>query len=105
MIITHSTPNRIQRANDFRDRKLEAGYLWGTHVFQIDSTSQGMITGRASKILSVKSRGEVCPDFFWRAMDDSLVLFTQDEFLAFAEEVDDYVESVYQESWQLKDGT
>jgi len=105
MIISHNTPNRAERANEIRDRKIAQGFTWNGDTFQIDHMSMGLITGRATKIMSVNSRGGNYPNFHWRAMDDSLVEFTPDGFLTFAEAVDDYVESLYQEAWQLKDGT
>ena len=73
-------------------------------AFQVDSVSLTLIAGRALKITRQQLNGESVSHQTWRAVDNSFVTFTAEEFLAFAEAADEYVEQVFQQSWAEIDG-
>lgn len=82
-----------------RSARISTGFSWGGSVFQTRDKDLTLISGRATKILAKRSLGESLPDFYWRTEDNSVYLFSADEFLRFAIAVDEFVEQKYIESW------
>lgn len=96
MIIRHSTVNRSVKANELRDARIAAGYSRNGVVFQIDTASRSAIANRAIRVY----RGS--DEVNWRTMSNDNCQFTAEDFLAFSDEVDAYVETIMQECWSLK---
>ena len=105
MLLKHKSPRRIplvkeQRANDL----LNFHYVPKNATFQCDPTSMTLIAGRALKITRCQLNNELVENQVWRTTDNLFVTFTPNEFLNFAEAADEYVEQVYNQSWQQIDG-
>lgn len=96
MLIQHSAVDRRAKANELRDAKFTAGYSWKGAVFQIDSASRGAIAARALK--AYRNPEPVT----WRTIANEEYPFSAEDFLAFADAVDDYAESLVKECWALK---
>jgi hypothetical protein len=83
-----------------RDEQLrQFFYLPKEAVFQCDPTSMTLIAGRALKLTRWQLEGQPPTNQWWRTSDNNAVQFTCEEFLAFAEAADAYVEQVYVQSW------
>lgn len=98
MIIKHRSPNKGERANQLRQREIDSGFTYGRHVFDGDSNSLSLIMARALRLTLAPSASVA-----WRTKDNRMVKFTNEQFLEFAAAADAYIESVYQQSWALKD--
>jgi hypothetical protein len=103
LIISHDSPTKNRRYNDLRTERIAAGFTWNGATFQINPNSILVITGRATRIINRQLQELGNPDFNWRTQDDQFYLFTAEEFLEFADAVDNHVESIYVESWAGKD--
>lgn len=99
MIIKHDSPTKKQRLKERRAQQLEAGFYYQGDTFQIDDRSRAAIAGRALRLML----GPAIATVEWRTQDNRMVLFSSDEFLAFAQAVDAHIESLYQASWSQKD--
>ena len=73
-------------------------------VFQADPVSLTLIACRALKITRCQLNGKSVSDQVWRTTTNTFVVFTPEEFLAFAEAADEYAEQVFQQSWAELDG-
>lgn len=96
MLIRHVAVDRGAKANELRDVKLAAGYSWRGAVFQIDAASRGAIAARALKVFRNPA------PVLWRTTANEDYPFAAADFLAFADAVEGYAESVMQECWRLK---
>ncbi|MHB0820132.1 DUF4376 domain-containing protein [Stutzerimonas stutzeri] len=96
MRIQHRAIDRRSRANALRDQKIEAGFDWCGVKFQADAASRQAIAAR-----SLRAQRTGLP-VEWRASDNSSFSFSADEFIAFADAIDSFAESLMVESWQLK---
>ena len=103
MLLTHKSPRRVQAIKAHRNIAL-LHFPYNGCEFQVDPSSLTLIAGRALKITRQQLNGEPVSDQTWRAVDNSFVTFTAEEFLAFAEAADEYVEQVFQQSWAEIDG-
>ena len=103
MLLKHESPRRIPFIKEKRDRELRE-FEYNGSTFQVDPTSLTLISGRALKITRCQLNNERIGNQVWRTSDNQFVTFTPDDFLEFAEAVDEYVEQVYAESWQKIDG-
>lgn len=102
MIINHNSPLTSERCNQIRDSKLAEGFNWGGFIFQIDPKSLSLISGRTLRIITARIQNELVNDVQWMTKDNSIYTFTPDEFVSFAEAVDDHVDGIYKESWIMK---
>lgn len=98
MLLTHKSPRRVQDIKASR-KVLLLHFPYNGCEFQVDSSSLTLIAGRALKITRQQFNDEAVSDQIWRAVDNSFVTFTAEEFLVFAEAADEYVEQVFQQSW------
>lgn len=94
--------NRKAKVAEWLARRIAEGFAYGGNVFQIDDRSLVLISGRSAKILAKQGTAGV-PPIVWRDMDNKLVEFTPESFLAFASAVDEYIESLYRQAWVMKD--
>lgn len=99
MIISHKSPDKGARVNGQRQQAIAAGFIWGGHTFDVDSTSLTLIAGRALRLTIDNS---VCHTE-WRTKDNQMAHFTREQFLEFALAADAHIEHLYQQSWELKD--
>lgn len=105
MIIKHKSPTAPYRINTERAAEMRSGFLYGVKgnaVFQTDDFSIELIIGRVAKILAMKALGQTHPDFLWRDKNDTDHTFTQDEFLQFFIDLDEYMEGKMVASWAKK---
>lgn len=105
MIINHSSPTAPNRINKERATEMRGGFQYAAKanaVFQTDDLSTELIIGRVAKILAMKSLGQTHPDFIWRDKNDTDHTFTQDEFLQFFIDLDEYMEGKMIASWIKK---
>lgn len=98
MRIHHRALDRRAKAHELRDQKLAMGFVWRGARFQADSQSRAAIGARA---LRAQRSGEPVE---WRTAENEQYPFTAEEFLAFADAVDAFVEQVMIETWALKSG-
>lgn len=105
-VIRHASPTAPSRVNKERVQKMRSGFMWPVKgaTFQTDEFSTELIVGRATKILAMKSLGLTHPTFMWRDIDDIDHMFTQDEFLQFFIDMDQFMEGSIIESWSKKAG-
>ncbi len=104
MLLKHKSPRRIPW---IKEQKILAlfNYYYAPKqkTFQCDPTSMTLIAGRALKLTRWQLQGIEIPLQEWRTTDNVMVQFTPEEFLAFAEAADAYVEQVYRDSWAEMD--
>ena len=103
MLLKHNSPRRIPLIKEKREQKLQQ-FEYNGCEFQVDPSSLTLIAGRALKITRQQLNNEPVTNQTWRTVDNSFVTFTAEEFLAFAEAADEYVEQVFQQSWAEIDG-
>jgi hypothetical protein len=101
-IISHKSPRKASRVNQFRDAALADGLVWAGSVFQIDERSQQLIASRALKLVKRKLLGEPVEDIQWITADNQVKTFTPDEFLEFSDAVDAKVEALILEARAAK---
>ena len=97
MLIRHAAVDRRARANEQRDATLAAGFVWKGAVFQIDAESHSAIAARALKVFRNPEA------VVWRTTANESYPFSAEDFLAFADGVETYIEAVRQKCWNLKD--
>lgn len=98
MLIRHAAVDRRARANELRDAAFAEGFVWKGAVFQIDVASRNAIAARALKVFRNPEA------VVWRTTANEGYPFSAEDFLAFADGVDAYVEAVMQKCWNLKGG-
>ena len=103
MLLKHNSPRRVPMIKEQRASAL-LHFSYGGHEFQVDPSSLTFIAGRALKITRQQLNNGPVTNQTWRTVDNSFVTFTAEEFLAFAEAADEYVEQVFQQSWAEIDG-
>lgn len=98
MLIRHAAVDRRARANEMRDAALAGFYRWKGVDFQVDLASRAAISARALKVLRNPQTVE------WRTALNENYVFSAEDFLAFADAVDTYVEGVMRRCWAMKSG-
>lgn len=78
------------RTEDWRTVIEDTGYLFKGHLFSIDTQSISLINAKVTKLLVNPSVNSV----MWKPTGKAPVEFTREEFIQFAEEVSDYIESL-----------
>ena len=100
MLLKHNSPRRIPFIKERRGHALLNFYYAPKNAtFQCDPTSMTLIAGRALKLTRWQLEGIEIPCQEWRSTNNSVIQFTGEEFLTFAEAADAYVEQVFRESW------
>ncbi len=105
MNISHKSPDQAQRRKCHREAKVDAGFVYSVngvdHTFQTGLLDRSNVTGRATKVTAKMALGQSVDDFQWRNSVNTMVDFTGAEFLEFAIAMDEFVESQYQDSWNV----
>lgn len=103
MNIHHKSPHASGRTAEWRGNTLEQPFPWEGSWFQVDTESQAGIARRALVVLKQVALGRETVSVKWRTQDNRFHTFTAEEFLAFAEAVDNHNETVMEAGWRLKD--
>ena len=99
MLLKHNSPNALLRLRQRREEILRKGMPYNGYHFQADPSSMTLVAGRALRITQAKLANETIPDFTWRTTENAMYCFNADEFLEFADLMDQWVEERFQESW------
>lgn len=100
MLLKHNSPFHKERLKQIREDKLNKGMPYNGYHFQADPDSRTLVAGRSLRITQAKLDNQHIEDFVWRTTENTAYLFTADEFLEFADMMDQWIEQCYQESWQ-----
>lgn len=73
-----------------RAAKINEGFQFSGTIFQIDDTSRSNIMGKVAYLQLNHNTDQVS----WKATDNTIKVFTRDEFFEFASQVSDYYEDI-----------
>ena len=84
---------KLARLKSIKDSKLSE-FSYKDKIYQIDDNSKVNINGKISAILLSQNTEAPIQNVAWIAKDNSITQFTTAEFLAFSQEIANYIESV-----------
>ena len=98
--LSQTKTEKKELVNMLRENKIESGYRWNGNIWDIDPNSMAILSNYCTAI----SNGIELPvNFTWRSKENVNVPMTAQELIQLNALLINYINSVYNYSWYLKE--